>query len=220
MTFDRFIADFGSSAARDAALAVACGAVDAPNPLYLYGGAGCGKTHLLRAIAGEVAARRPEAVVSLVDTRLITSELVRAIRVQQLEAFREWLAVDVLLVDDFNLSARQEVTRRELFRTFSELAAEGTQVVVAAHARPQGATGTIVEITCADAIARQEIARRAAEARGLHLHRDAIRYIAEQVPGSPRELQGFMARLTAERELLRRAVTSRRVVRLVAARSR
>lgn len=213
-TFDTFIVSESSHEAFAAAVAVAEKPGSAHNPLFLYGRTGSGKSHLLHAIAHANRSHRRHANVLYLAAEAFIARLLHAIRVDEVGAFRRSITtVDVLLLDDLPRTLDRGHTQEGIFLILEESLMNGVQVVVASEmpptdmriveqrSRPLFERALIVEVGYPDQVARFEIARRAAEMRGVALSDDALRYLAERLTGSPREIQSVIARIAAESAL-------------------
>ena len=212
MTFDSFIEGEGNRFAHAAAQAVAQDPGKNYNPLFLYGGVGLGKTHLLHAV-GNGAAKNGLAV-RYVTTETFTNDLIEAIRTKSNVAFRQtYREVDVLLIDDIQFIQGKESTKNEFFHTFNSLYATNKQIVIASDRPPHLLTkledrlrsrfsgGLIADLHPPDLEHRIAILRAKAYEAGMVVPEDVIRYIAEQYNSNVRELQGALNRLTAHSRL-------------------
>ncbi len=212
MTFDSFIEGEGNRFAHAAAQAVSQDPGKHYNPLFLYGGVGLGKTHLLHAV-GNGAARNGLSV-RYVTTETFTNDLIEAIRTKSNVAFRQtYREVDVLLIDDIQFIQGKESTKNEFFHTFNSLYATNKQIVIASDRPPHLLTkledrlrsrfsgGLIADLHPPDLEHRIAILRSKAYESGVVIPADVIRYIAEQYNSNVRELQGALNRLTAHSRL-------------------
>ena len=217
-TFDNFIVGEGNQFAYAACQAVAQNPGVAYNPLFLYGGVGLGKTHLLHAIGNATA--REGYNVRYVTTETFTNEMIEAIRTHTNVAFRQtYRNVDVLLVDDIQFLQGKESTQNEFFHTFNTLTAANKQVVIASD-RPlhlltkledrllsRFSGGLTVDLSPPDFEHRIAILYAKAEERGVVAPEDVVRYIAEHYSDNVRELQGALNRVVAYAQLHHQPLT-------------
>jgi len=217
-TFERFVVGSSNQFATAAAEAVADRPGKVYNPLYLYGGSGLGKTHLLHAIANRLS-RRPQKVVYL-TTEQFVNELINCIRRKQMDAFRQtFREVDVLLLDDIQFIAGKERTQEEFFHTFNTLQSTGRQVVFTSDARPADIPGLeerlrsrflqglIADIQPPDLETRCAILREKARAVGRDLAEDVVLFISRRVQNNVRELEGCLNRTIAYAQLKNSKIT-------------
>ena len=217
-TFDNFIVGEGNRFAYAASQAVAQNPGAAYNPLFLYGGVGLGKTHLLHAIGNATAQEGYN--VRYVTTETFTNEMIEAIRTHTNVAFRQaYRNVDVLLVDDIQFLQGKESTQNEFFHTFNTLTAANKQVVIASD-RPlhlltkledrllsRFGGGLIVDLSPPDLEHRIAILHAKAYERGVVVPEDVVRYIAEHFNDNVRELQGALNRVVAYAQLHHQPLT-------------
>lgn len=217
-TFDNFIVGEGNRFAYAACQAVAQSPGVAYNPLFLYGGVGLGKTHLLHAIGN--AAAEDGYNVRYVTTETFTNEMIEAIRTHSNVAFRQtYRNVDVLLIDDIQFLQGKESTQNEFFHTFNSLTAANKQVVIASD-RPlhlltkledrllsRFSGGLTVDLSPPDLEHRIAILHAKAYEKGFVVPEEVIRYIAEHFSDNVRELQGAMNRAVAYAQLHRQPLT-------------
>jgi len=216
-TFSRFVVGSSNQFASAAAEAVADRPGEAYNPLYLYGGSGLGKTHLLHAIAHRVAASEPARRIVYMTTEQFVNELINCIRRKRMEVFRQtFRGVDILLLDDIQFIAGKERTQEEFFHTFNTLQSTGRQVVFTSDSRPgdipgleerlrsRFLQGLIADIQPPDLETRCAILREKARAIGWDLPEDVVLFISRRVQKNVRELEGCLNRTIAFAQLTNR----------------
>jgi chromosomal replication initiator protein len=209
-TFDAFVCGPGNQFARAAAQAVAEQPSKAYNPLFLYGGVGMGKTHLMHAIGHEVKLRNPVASISYVSAEKFTNEMISSVRYDKMTSFRDkFRTVDVLLIDDIQFLSQKERTQEEFFHTFNALHDNMKQIVIASDRPPRELAeiedrlrsrfewGLIADIQPPDLETKVAILQKKAESEHVTLPMDVALFIASNVRTNIRELEGAMVRLVA-----------------------
>jgi chromosomal replication initiator protein len=209
-TFDAFVIGSGNQFARAAAEAVAERPSKAYNPLFLYGGVGMGKTHLMHAIGHEVKLRQPNASICYVSVEKFTNEMISSLRYDKMTSFRDkFRTVDLLLIDDIQFLAQKERTQEEFFHTFNALHENMKQIVIASDRPPKELPeiedrlrsrfewGLIADIQPPDLETKVAILQKKAESEHVTLPTDIALFIASNVRTNVRELEGALVRLIA-----------------------
>ena len=208
--FDAFVIGSGNQFARAAAEAVAERPSKAYNPLFLYGGVGMGKTHLMHAIGHEVKRRSPQASICYVSSEKFTNAMINSLRYDRMSSFRDkFRSVDVLLIDDIQFLAQKERTQEEFFHTFNALHESMKQIVIASDRPPKELAeiedrlrnrfewGLIADIQPPDLETKVAILQKKAESEQVALPMDIALFIASNIRTNVRELEGALVRLIA-----------------------
>jgi chromosomal replication initiator protein len=209
-TFDSFVVGSCNQFAHAASLAVAEAPGKTYNPLYLYGGVGLGKTHLMHACGHAIKQRNPHLKLSYLSSERFMNELINAIRYDKTQGFREkYRSVDVLLIDDIQFMAGKERTQEEFFHTFNTLYEQQKQIVISSDCPPREIPtleerlhsrfewGLIADIEPPDLETKVAILKRKAETIGVAIPDDVALLIASRVKNNVRELEGSLIRLVA-----------------------
>jgi chromosomal replication initiator protein len=217
-TFDQFIVGASNRLAHAASLAVAENPGDAYNPLFLYGGVGLGKTHLLQAIA-QFGLLRGKTVI-YISSETFTNDLINAIRSQSTELFREkYRKTDFLLIDDIQFIAGKESTQEEFFHTFNTLHSSGGQIVLSCDRPPKAITtledrlrsrfewGLLADVQPPDLETRIAILRFKADSQEVHVPDDVMDFIAQRAQSNIRELEGALNKVIAHAAMVRQSIT-------------
>jgi len=211
-TFDNYVVGANNRLAHAASLAVAEKPAIAYNPLFIYGGVGLGKTHLLHAI-GNLCHERGLQVL-YVSAEEFTNDLINAIRSQNTQSFRDkYRRIDILLLDDIQFIAGKESTQEEFFHTFNTLHGQNKQIVISSDRPPKALVtleerlrsrvewGLTVDIQPPDLETRIAILRHKAERNGYHIAGELLERIAKRVQSNIRELEGALNRVAAYAQL-------------------
>ena len=207
-TFEKFVVGNGNKMAHAAALAVAEDPGRVYNPLFIYGGAGLGKTHLMQAIGHTILQRDPTAKVKYVSSEAFANDFINSIQLKNQSEFRdEYRNVDLLLVDDIQFLANKVGTQEEFFNTFETLFQNNKQIVLTADRLPNEIQnlqtrlvtrfkmGLPVDITPPDFETRIAILREKSQSLGLNLPDEALNYISGHFDSSVRDLEGALSRI-------------------------
>ncbi len=222
-TFETFVVGNNNRFAQSASLAVAESPGEYYNPLYIYGGPGLGKTHLMHSIGNYILDQNPQARVLYVTSEVFTNEVIEAIRTGNattMPKLREkYRTVDVLMIDDIQFIIGKESTQEEFFHTFNVLHAAGKHIVLTSDKPPKEMEtleeriksrfewGLIASIEPPDYETRMAILRRKVESDAMDLDDDILNYIANNIKSNIRELEGALNKLLAYSNLVNKKIT-------------
>lgn len=213
-TFESFIVGSGNELAYAACQAIATSPGEKYNPLFVYGGVGIGKTHLVQAVGNEVVARNPQARIVYVSTEQFVQEFLDAIRFKKNTDFAGYYrSADVLIVDDIQFIAGKEKTQEEFFHTFNALHQANKQIIISSDKPPRDiptleerlrsrfAWGMSIDMQIPDFETRCAIVQTKASSRGIVLPQDVVEYLANSIRSNIRELEGALNQLIAYSEM-------------------
>lgn len=219
-TFEAFVIGPSNRFAHAASLAVAESPAKAYNPLFIYGGVGLGKTHLMQAIGHFVTSKNPDAKLRYISSERFVNELIEAIQRRSTPKFRQkYRTVDVLLIDDIQFIANKEATQEEFFHTFNTLYDAHKQIVVSSDRPPKEIPaleqrlvsrfewGLVTDIQPPDLETRIAILRKKLESENTTVPDDIVNFIASNIKSNIRELEGALKRVIAYAHLERKSIT-------------
>lgn len=218
-TFETFIIGKNNELGHAAALAVAKNPGSQYNPLFLYGGVGLGKTHLMHAAGHKMVQSNPKTKILYITAEKFANDYVNAIAQKRMEDFKkEYRGVDVLLIDDIQFMAGKEGFQEEFFHTFNELRDKGKQIIISSDRPPKEIPGVeqrlisrfewgmVADVQAPDLETRMAILRTKMEKKGVVLSEDILFYIAENVLNNIRELEGALNRLAVYQQMENRGL--------------
>ena len=219
-TFDTFVVGNNNRFAHAAALAVANDPAKSYNPLFLYGGVGLGKTHLMQAIGNRILEKNPNSNVLYVTSEKFTNQLINAIKDNKNEFFRnKYRNIDVLLIDDIQFIAGKERVQEEFFHTFNSLYEDGKQIIISSDKPPRDIQfledrlksrfewGLLADISCPDYETRLAILRKKAQDENIIIEDFILSDIANKIDSNIRELEGVFNKIVARASLTHSPIT-------------
>ncbi|MCQ9206795.1 MAG: chromosomal replication initiator protein DnaA [Omnitrophica bacterium] len=219
-TFDDFVVGPNNRFAHAAAMAIAESPARAYNPLFIYGGVGLGKTHLMHAMGNELFRKSPKTTILYISSEEFTNQLIMAIQTRSTPKFRErYRTVDILLIDDIHFIAGKESTQEEFFHTFNSLYDAHKQIVLSSDRSPKEirtleerlisrfAWGLITDMQPPDFETRTAILRKKSEKATVRLPDELFTFLAGKIKTNIRELEGALIRVIAYAELMNKEIT-------------
>ena len=222
-TFDTFVVGNNNRFAQSASLAVAESPGETYNPLYIYGGPGLGKTHLMHSIGHFILDQNPDSKVIYVTSEQFTNEVIESIRngnASSMTKFRDkYRTVDVLMIDDIQFIIGKESTQEEFFHTFNALQTQGKQIILTSDKPPKDMEtleerirsrfewGLMADIGIPDYETRMAILRKKAENDNFEIDDEILNYIANNIKSNVRELEGALNKLLAYNNLCKQSIT-------------
>ena len=219
-TFESFVVGSGNRFAHAAALAVAESPAEAYNPLFIYGGVGLGKTHLMQAIGHFIHQNDPKKEILYMTSENFTNQLISAIQMKKTYEFRERIRkVDILMVDDIQFIAGRESTQQEFFNTFNELHNDNKQIILTSDKPPKDIQrleerlgsrfewGLVADIQRPDVDTRVAILREKTTQENISVPDDVLQLIAGKIDSNIRELEGCLTKLVAYSSLTREPIS-------------
>ena len=222
-TFDSFVVGSSNDLAHAACVATAELPGEQYNPLYIYGGAGLGKTHLMQSVAHFILQQNRHANIRYVTSETFINEFVDSIRnknnISPAEFRKKYRELDVLLIDDIQFLIGKEGTQEEFFHTFNALYDNRKQIIIASDKPPKDIdnleerlrsrfeVGLIVDIQMPDVETRMAILRKKEELEGYNIDNEVIKYIADNIKSNVRELEGALTKVVAKSRLVKQPIT-------------
>ena len=222
-TFDSFVVGSSNDLAHAACVATAELPGEQYNPLYIYGGAGLGKTHLMQSVAHFILQQNRHAKIRYVTSETFINEFVDSIRnknnISPAEFRKKYRELDVLLIDDIQFLIGKEGTQEDFFTTFNSLTENSKQLIIASDKPPKDIdnleerlrsrfeVGLIVDIQMPDVETRMAILRKKEELEGYNIDNEVIKYIADNIKSNVRELEGALTKVVAKSRLVKQPIT-------------
>ena len=209
-TFDTFVSGTSNQFAHAAAMAVSNNPATTYNPLFIYGGVGLGKTHLINAIGNAIYKKNDNTKICYYSSEKFTNELINSLRHAKMDEFRnKFRTIDILLIDDIQFIAGKKSTQEEFFHTFNALYESHKQIIVTSDKFPKEIPdleerlrsrfewGLIADIQAPDTETKQAILKMKADQNGIELPEDVIYFLANSISNNVRELEGYLIRIGA-----------------------
>ncbi len=219
-TFDTFVSGTSNQFAHAAAMAVSKNPATTYNPLFIYGGVGLGKTHLINAIGNEIYKNNKSTKICYYSSEKFTNELINSLRHAKMNEFRnKFRSIDILLIDDIQFIAGKKSTQEEFFHTFNSLYESHKQIIVTSDKFPKEIPeleerlrsrfewGLIADIQAPDTETKQAILNMKADQNNIRLPEDVIYFLANSISNNVRELEGYLIRIGAYSSLTSTPIT-------------
>jgi chromosomal replication initiator protein len=219
-TFETFVAGTSNQFAHAAAMAVSNNPATTYNPLFIYGGVGLGKTHLINAIGNEIYKRDSNTKICYYSSEKFTNELINSLRHAKMNEFRnKFRSIDILLIDDIQFIAGKKSTQEEFFHTFNALYESHKQIIVTSDKFPKEIPdleerlrsrfewGLIADIQAPDTETKQAILKMKADQNNINISEDVIYFLANSISNNVRELEGYLIRIGAYSSLTSTPIT-------------
>jgi chromosomal replication initiator protein len=220
-TFDNFVIGGSNELARAACFAVSQSLGNVYNPLFIYGGVGLGKTHLIQSIGNEVLRSNPKSRVKYISSERFTSDLIDSIKNQKIKEFKEYYQkIDLLIIDDIQFISGKEKTQEEFFHIFNYLYQLNKQIVLSSDRAPKAIQileerlrsrfegGMIADVSKPDLETRLAILKKKVAQNGMEITEDALEFIASNIKNNIRELEGALNRVSVSAQLTKKSVDS------------